>query len=298
MQCNDGFGHVVLFLHDFRESSDFFCSIKKNTEGALYAMPPFMHLERSILSTLTRFGTDSAKTAIRSLPRQMQTMYLHSVQSYVWNKVASKYVLELGKTQRNTAMKGDLIIPKGSDTSAMAKPHMVTESEANEGRYLISEVVLPLPGVRTKYPDNFCGKNTYGEVLSELGLTLDHFKSLDGPEFTLGGGFRLLVALPGDMTWSVKDYTHLEQPLIPTDLDKLLQNLEQPQFECGKSTHHNDGKPLPPLSEERIKKGLCLSFTLPLGSYATVMIHEMTKQSQSVQFQTGLGGVVKRAAAS
>ncbi len=280
---------MLLFLHDFRESPDFFCSIKKNPESALHAMPPFMHLERSILSALTRCGTDSAKTAIRSLPRQMQTMYLHSVQSYVWNKVASRYVVELGKAQRNTAMKGDLIIPKGSDTSVMAKPHIVTENEANQGRYLISEVVLPLPGIHIKYPDNFCGKNTYDEVLSKLGLTLDHFKSLDGPEFTLGGGFRSLIALPGDMTWSVKDYADLEQPLIPTDLDKLLQNLEQPQFEGGESTHHKDSENLPRLSEGRIKKGLCLSFTLPLGSYATVMIHEMTKQSQSVQFQTGLG---------
>ncbi len=283
----------VLLFHGSGEScsseTKYFCSLK-DLESALHAMPPFMHLERALLSTLIRCGTDSAKTAIRSLPRQMQTMYLHSVQSYVWNKVASKYIAGLGeKTQRNTAMMGDLIIPRGSDnTSATAKPHIVTESEGNEGLFLLSEVVLPLPGTRVTYPETFCGKEAYEEVLSELGLTLDHFQSLDGPEFTVRGGFRPLLSQPVDMTWVIKDYTDLEQPLIPTDLDKIIQNLEQ--FE-GKSIHENGKKNVPPLLQPggRIKKGLCLSFTLPLGSYATVMIHEMTKQSQSVQFQTGLG---------
>ncbi len=250
-------------------------------------MPPFMHLERGLLSALTRCGTDYGKTAIRSLPRQMQTMYLHSVQSYVWNKVASKYVKELGETQRSTAVKGDLILPSGSDTSSLSRTHIVTENEANEGQFLLSEVVLPLPGTRITYPDKFCGREAYEEVLCELGLTLDHFQSHDGPEFTVGGGYRLLITKPGDMTWAIKDYTDLEQPLIPTDLDKLLESMEQ--FE-GKSTHQKVSKNVAShLSGGRIKKGLCLSFTLPLGSYATVMIHEMTKQSQSVQFQTGLG---------
>ena len=65
-----------------------------------------MSLERMILERLKYSGNDFCN-AISSLPRNMRMMYVHSLQSFIWNFVTS---LRLKKYSSLLPVVGDLVL--------------------------------------------------------------------------------------------------------------------------------------------------------------------------------------------
>ena len=103
--------------------------------------------------------------------------------------------------------------------------------------------------------------------LEEDGV-LDHV--LNGhkiKEFSLTGGYRSLVVLPGEMECQLLRYTEVNQDLTRTDLEIM----------GGKPPHHL-------MQQEGPLKAVRLSFSLPSSTYATMCLRELMKTSTSASF--------------
>ncbi|MFH4977746.1 hypothetical protein AB6A40_004455 [Gnathostoma spinigerum] len=93
----------------------------------------FASIESQILLSLSRSGSDWS-AAIRRLPRNSRSLYIHAYQSLVWNKVVSRRIKECGLVQ----LEGDL--------DEQGKELEMVDQEAT--------VYLPLPSATMKLPSN------------------------------------------------------------------------------------------------------------------------------------------------
>merc|ERR1712071_400863 len=85
---------------------------------------------------------------------------------------------------------------------------LVKEEDVTEGKYIISDVVLPLAGHNIKYPGGSAGE-LFEELLKEDGLSkadFAKFGKLDR-EVAMGGDYRKLLCKPSDVSWSSLEYT-------------------------------------------------------------------------------------------
>jgi tRNA pseudouridine13 synthase len=148
-----------------------------------------LHLERRLLQAECRYGTKDLQAIFHSLPRNLRTLYLHAVQSYVWNEMASERIRQFGAREVHP---GDLVAMKsptpgtghldlgeagstdnaddpalldcsedsslplhtespesGSSERDVALIHEVTAADVALQRYTIYDVVLPVPGLST-----------------------------------------------------------------------------------------------------------------------------------------------------
>merc|ERR1711865_1145466 len=248
--------------------------------------------ETSLLKGLSACQPNDFLTAFFSIPRNLRNMYAHSYQSLVWNEMVTTRLATLGMQ----AVEGDLVIkedaaqadasmvdesvvegepgaaPEALTEEEMFKkrrdivPHLVTAEEATEGTYSIHDVVLPLPGTEVLFPSHQIG-SLFKARLEEDGV-LDHV--LNGhkiKEFSLTGGYRSLVVLPGEMECELLRYTEVNQDLTRTDLEVM----------GGKPPHHA-------MQQEGPLKAVRLSFTLPSSTYATMCLRELMKTSTSASF--------------
>lgn len=71
-----------------------------------------LHLERRLLQAECRYGTRDLQAIFHSLPRNLRTLYLHAVQSYVWNEMASERIRQFGSRQVH---EGDLVVVSSSE---------------------------------------------------------------------------------------------------------------------------------------------------------------------------------------
>lgn len=107
----------------------------------------------------------------------MRLLYLHSYCSLVWNQMASYRIRQYGRT---AAVQGDLVADKtvnahelctdtadthendrnlcADETCGVRRDHVRCVSDHDEGKYLLKDVVLPLPGYNVQYPENEVGE--------------------------------------------------------------------------------------------------------------------------------------------
>jgi tRNA pseudouridine13 synthase len=75
---------------------------------ALKSYPPYLNFEKAIINKLIQDPNDYV-SALKELPKNLQTMFINAYQSYLFNKILSKRILN--KIPLNEAIVGDLIIP-------------------------------------------------------------------------------------------------------------------------------------------------------------------------------------------
>lgn len=240
----------------------------------------FMNCEQSIVNSLSRYPREY-KRAFGSITRQMRSMFFHAYQSFLWNKMASHRISELGSKD---VCLGDLVLIEDSDhENSGLKGKVVKEVDQDDielCKYKITDVVIPLVGTRVQYPTNSNG--TYlNELLAQDGLSKESFANVDDHNLVLGGDYRRLICKPSDFDFEIKLYKDPLQPLIQTD----LMSLHSVPLDCvdvtnqADSTLHADDKHL---------IGLKIGFTLPPSSYATVLLRELTKRPTSSDYQSEL----------
>jgi len=215
------------------------------------------------------------KGAFFRIPKNMMLMFLHAVQSAVWNKVASLRVATHGS---DAVVAGDLVqINAGvRDPESDAKHTQmagkdvieVSKEDAEANKYKPEDVVLPLPGNKVAVPASCAA--FYEDVLKEVfggdcGDMKKLFTNESTKEFTLGGDYRKMLCRVDDLTWNVVKYDEPTQPLIETDLMKMR------------------GESLGKLEEGKML-GLVVGFTLQSSSYATVAMRELQKAPQLSEF--------------
>ncbi|GMH98935.1 hypothetical protein TrLO_g14225 [Triparma laevis f. longispina] len=206
----------------------------------------------------------SWEDCISGLARNMRLMYLHSVQSLVWNKAASKRV-ELGCK----VVKGDLVeVAAGVEEGKSMRENktIVEVKEGEEDKYNIYDIVMPLPGNNVVFPEH--SRGFYEEILEEQGLTMDMFK--DGKkENRLGGDYRKVWTEFKNGGVEVIQYDEQMKDLYINDFMKF-QDLNSPYG----SSSGSRSAPAP--SSGRLT-GVVVSFELSSSCYATSAIREICK---------------------
>ncbi|KAM7508502.1 hypothetical protein LguiA_018955 [Lonicera macranthoides] len=228
----------------YKESDD--------VDGTLKQLPRHLVAERAILQCLKK-SPGNYLQALKSIPRTLRMMYVHSYQSYLWNHAASMRAQKYGNEQ---VVLGDLVYCKeeitekvtGVSTSECEDESnnidtfdcslvdeipdinlseersivvkAVTKEDLVAGNYTVDDVVLPLPGSRVIYPSNDIGK-VYQDLAKKDSISLT--ESLHSiKEFSLTsmtGAYRRVFQKPKDFEWEVLTYTDGNIPLAETDLD-------------------------------------------------------------------------------
>lgn len=255
----------------------------RDPELALQKMPARCNAECSVLKSLkneTRkdgeYDKQSYFKSIMAIPRNLRIMYVHSYQSYIWNKVASKRIELFGLN----VVEGDLVIvPNESkpvetdengdafeedtagDKHTRARP--LTKEDIDGGKYSINDIVLPTPGFDIIYPSHKQLEQVYVEEMAKDGL--DPYKMARRiREFSLSGSYRKLMGKPGNMDYKVVKYTEATEPLVRTD-HEILQAQKNGESLDRYITNLGD------------RTAVILKMQLGVSSYATMALREFMK---------------------
>jgi tRNA pseudouridine13 synthase len=271
---------------------------------------PRYSMEYKILSCLRKTGKNAYLTCFKSINRQLQVLYPHAYQSYIWNMTVSE---RIGLHGLNL-LKGDIVkkksaIDKDEALDIIVDTDDIIQVEENEGdekneieeealvskenekenvdkifennyeyitdgnikNYTFDDLYLPMVGYLVKYP-----KNETFEILSKY-LELDGIKLEDfayqNVNFNSTGYFRKVVEKPKDIKHEI---------IYHDDPDEDLQN------------EYYNVEPHPyPKSENKKYVSLRLQFQLTQCTYATMLFRELTKMSSSTFHQANLSKNIK-----
>jgi tRNA(Glu) U13 pseudouridine synthase TruD len=191
----DAQGRSVLQQLRFRMVSDECRGSAERVLGLRRVAPP----EAAVLSALATFHPNNAAAIVAAVPRSIRLMYLHAVQSWIWNHAVSKRLETLGASP----VPGDLVIDASRLESAglgdarfrdeshlddesldgrraareeiveagIPPVRVVTEEDVRAGAVSICDVVMPLPGTEVQYPTHSCGASLYDSLLASVGIT-------------------------------------------------------------------------------------------------------------------------------
>jgi tRNA pseudouridine13 synthase len=227
----------------------------------------FMTGENAVLQSLSRHPMDYKK-AFGCIPVNLRTMFIHAVQSLIWNRATS---YRIAKMDKGNVMVGDLVYENG--THEKPKVRVVTEADISNNRYTIEDVVVPMVGKLTKFPTNELG-TVMKKLLTDIGINHDVFKKSDNRALIVTGDYRKIICHPKDFDFTIMEYFDPLQPLLQTDLMKL---------------QGEDIAIAPPQNaKETAKMAMIVGFTLPSSSYATIALRELMKRPTSNEFQKEL----------
>ncbi|KAL7642508.1 UNVERIFIED_CONTAM: hypothetical protein RMT77_007069 [Armadillidium vulgare] len=255
-------------------------------------------IEKQVFGALAKHGTSNFVTSIEKLPRNVSLMYVHAYQSYIWNSVVSKRIEKHGlkvlpgdliyKEAKYKTMLGnsgeskdemkigicdhDTFLEDCCDCENMedndkSPVHVLSEDEAKQ--FDITEIAMPVPGLRSKYPENET-KDWYSEFLDKDGITFDKMKH-KVKTFNVGGTYRKVVIRIPNLNHFSCYYDDPTLPLLQSDLD-VINNVD---VSCNRL-------------EQGKHKAVIVNFTLPTSSYATMALRELMKIETSSQFQETL----------
>jgi tRNA(Glu) U13 pseudouridine synthase TruD len=137
--------------------------------------------------------------------------------------------------------------------------HVVTEEDIAFGRYSMRDVVLPLIGRDTLYPFHPTGE--YMRSLLQERNLLNHFESSHQNDLIQRGAYRRVIEYPDDFTYRLVNYSHADDILQSSERNTLFPSETSPET----------------LQSEQTHLGLVIEFNLPPGSYATMLLRELTK---------------------
>ncbi|KAL1935333.1 hypothetical protein VTP01DRAFT_4473 [Rhizomucor pusillus] len=250
----------------------------KDAAGAYSKFPPNAAAERSAMKTYER-SPDNHARVIANLPMSLKTMYLHAYQSYIWNRVVSERIKRFGCKK---PLVGDLVLLKDVPDPAAEpvelnnagrrnpfqrkKVKILTQKDIDSGEHTINDVVYPLPGYSIDYPQNEIGE-LYQQLLDQDNIKITK-KGQDMKK--LRGDYRLMLAVPKDVSWSFIRYDDPNVRLFNTDLDYI------------------NGEPEPSDTPGGKHLALRVQFTLGSSQYATMALREIMRQGTSSAEQAKL----------
>ncbi|EUT85355.1 hypothetical protein PFAG_03047 [Plasmodium falciparum Santa Lucia] len=195
------------------------------------------YVEKTILNSIK--NSNNLKNAFMNLPKDIFSLFIHAIQSIVFNLLVS---IRMKKFGLQIAL-GDLVeiyeqhhsgyssLDESSDDNTsdntnndnmLYESKIIPITENNISLYNIYDVVLPLPGDKNiVLPPNL--KEEYIKVLETINLTLEDFKS-EKHFFNASGCYRKIVVKPYNFKsiFIKNELNDLNKiPIIKSDLYKL-----------------------------------------------------------------------------
>lgn len=291
---------------------------------ALQLIPPKLFSEKAVLSSLVKSPNDYAQ-AFQSVPKNIRLICAHAYQSYLWNMGASErislYGLEcvegdLVVTNGDSLLEADdvdliesvddsykgveestqaakkLHKEEGSDTLATSADiqqqkhavnsniHIVTKEDVKANRFSIRDVVLPTVGSSTIFPTNAVGEY-FKKLMEADGISETTFSTCSG-QYRTFGSYRRLFQYPYDFEWEILEYKDLNEDLAVTEISLFRPKDTLPTDEG--STKVSDS--LVESKSDKTLRALSVKFTLSPGTYATMLLREILKESTETKYQT------------
>jgi tRNA pseudouridine13 synthase len=182
---------------------------ERDFRAALEYFPRYLKPERSMLENLARYGNYA--NAIRVLPRGISIMFIHAVESLVFNMSLEQRIGSGDFESVLYCREGRLGFPEGESVTAEKTPHPAAA----------------LIGYETK--EEHVDERS-AAAMERIGITRDSFRIKGMPELSMRGAYRAMLA------------------------------------------------PVKGLSAGTVGEGtIKLAFSIPSGSYATVLVNEITK---------------------
>ncbi|MDP7329404.1 MAG: tRNA pseudouridine(13) synthase TruD [Candidatus Thalassarchaeaceae archaeon] len=238
---------VQAFRSLWRESS--------NAEKCLEIIPKFLGFERDMLAHLARKPEDWVG-AFRKLPNNLQLMMVHSLQSEAFNRIIAAR-LEAGLTLAEP-IEGDVVgliqdNGKIDMTKLVEVDGDILPRISRNCRLGRLAVTASLPGAESRFTESIPGE-IERNVISEMGLDEEDWQVSGIPRLTSKGSRRALTVSFSD--FSVEEAGDVEG-------ERLSERFSQGPRED--EVWHPDGC------------SLRLRFSLPSGTYATVLMREFMR---------------------
>ena len=265
----------------------------------LKILPKFTN-ENKLLFNYKKIGKNSYQSAFKSLSKQLQVLYPHSYQSYIWNKTVSHRISKYGRKliigdivkkheslyqEKNQEEDCDI----GDEEENDDKKNKIKEeenknekmdkifidnfdyiTEGNINKYKFEDLVIPIVGYEIYYPKNDI-KDYIEELLKKDELSFKDFE-YQSVNFNSTGYFRKVIEKPlNNVTYEIINH---DEPDI--DLQTPYYNVE----------------PHPKVSGSKYTS-IRFVFQLPQSTYATMLFRELTKKSSSGTYQAGLSKDIK-----
>lgn len=276
---------------------------KLDAEIVFKKYPHFRFTNEGLIMKALSKSEDASRdylNAIISLPRNTRSIYVHSYQSLLWNKLTTFRLKKHGFK----VIPGDLILTPDANISDNSldvlllsdesettlnsnnnqgevkvdsikapieeiESNILIATEENLTKYSIFDVVLPIIGSRVRLPKNDV-EDELNRLLGLDNLTIDSFKARE-KLFISYGSYRKIMVKPNNVNWKVKQYSNPQQNLIETDLE-LLNRLSST-----KDRESYENPPSEPISDSS-DEALVVGFELPPSSYATMCLREIMKK--------------------
>jgi tRNA pseudouridine13 synthase len=266
---------------------------------------PKYSMEYKILSCQRKTGKNAYLTCFKTINRQLQVLYPHAYQSYIWNKTVSDRIRFHGLN----LLTGDIVKKKsgvvkeevldiivdtddvvnfdeneGDDKNENEEELLVSKqpdgekadkifennyeyiTEENINNYTFDDLYLPMVGYQVKYPKN----DTFAIIsnyVEQDGIKLEDF-AYQNVNFNSTGYFRKVVEKPNEIKYEI---------IYHDDPDEDLQN-----------EYYNVDPHPNPKGELKKYVSLRLQFQLTQCTYATMLFRELTKKSSSTYYQANL----------
>ena len=263
----------------------------------LKILPKFTN-ENKLLFNYKKIGKNSYQSAFKSLSKQLQVLYPHSYQSYIWNMSVSYRLSKYGRKlivgdivkkheslyqEKNQEEDCDCEEEENDEKKKTLENDNKSEkidkifsdnfdyiTEENINKYSFEDLVIPIVGYEIYYPKNDV-KDYIEELLKKDELSFKDFE-YQAVNFNSTGYFRKVIEKPlNKVTYEI--ITH-DDPDI--DLQTPYYNVE----------------PHPKVSGNKYTS-IRFVFQLPQSTYATMLFRELTKRSSSGSYQAGLSKNIK-----
>ncbi|MCL4380876.1 MAG: tRNA pseudouridine(13) synthase TruD [Candidatus Marsarchaeota archaeon] len=155
---------------------------ERDFDSALGYFPKYLKYERLVLHHLSRLPNDYAG-ALRKLPRSLSLLFMHSIDSFIFNKELEVYVKDQDriKESRFFCNADSLGFP---DLTNLVSSNSINPSQVNSKVFAVASLV--------GYNSNL--NDTEKEIISELGLEQEMFRTKKMPELNCKGAYRTLFS--------------------------------------------------------------------------------------------------------
>ena len=254
----------------------------------LKILPKFTN-ESKLLFNYKKCGKNSYQSSFKSLSKQLQVLYPHSYQSYIWNMTVSYRISKYGRKliigdivkkheslYQEKNQEEDCDIPEEEDKNENSEKKLekmdkiftdnfdyITEENIN--KYSFYDLVIPIVGYEIYYPKNDI-KNYIEDLLKKDDLSFKDFE-YQAVNFNSTGYFRKVIEKP----LNVVSYDIIKHDDPDIDLQTPYYNVEShPKVSGNKYT------------------SIRFIFQLPQSTYATMLFREISKNSSAGNFQANL----------